>query len=154
MPFKDEYANNFEELLRLFSGNLSFGVPIGSDGASETGPVAGHIRGAWVEKTLTAATGSTTFTHGLNIPVIAVTGAGDTANRLNVRWFLVGAEYGDRTGTNAAPAAPGGFSVNLLKMSDATVTPDEVDLRYAVNGFIPSATNPLYLSLYFIPAVR
>lgn len=146
----EEWRYSLEELLRLLSGNLSFGVPLDENDRQ----LAGNIRGAWVEKTLTAATGSTTFTHNLGIPVSAVTGAGDTANRLNVRWFVVGAEYGDRTGTNVAPSAPGGFSVNLLKMSDGTVTADAVDLRYAVNGFIPSATAPLYLSVYFIPAVR
>lgn len=143
-----------EELQRALTAQLSFGTPIEVQGTTETGQRVGNMRGSWVEATITAPTGTLTCTHNLGIPVTQVTGAGDTANRLNVRWFIVGAEFGDRTGTNAAPAAPGGFSVNLLKMSDGTVTSNAVDLLYSVNGFIPSATQPLYLSLFFIPAVR
>ena len=152
---KDDWHSKLEEIRTHLAGQLSLGAPIEMQGTTETTTQrSGNIRGSWVELTLTAATGTATCTHNLNIPITSVTGAGDTANRLNVRWFIVGAEYGDRTGTNAAPVAPGGFSVTLLKMSDATVTADAVDLLYAVNGFIPSATQPLYLSLFFIPAVR
>ena len=151
----DDWHSRLEELRLALTGQLSFGAPTEMQGTTETSVQRiGNMRGSWVELTLTAPTGTATCTHNLGIPITSVTGAGDTANRLNVRWFIVGMEFGDRTGTNAAPAAPGGFSVNLVKMSDATVTTNAVDLLYAVNGFIPSATEPLYLSLFFIPAVR
>lgn len=144
-----------DEILGWLTAGLSFGVPIDmrNDG-TVGGQTVRHMKGSWVSLTLTATTGSVTCTHNLDIPTTSVTGAGGTANLPNVRWLLFGLEYGDRTGTNAAPAAPGAFTVNFLKMVNATVTRDAIDLRYAVSGFVPSATAPLSVTLYFVPAVR
>lgn len=147
--------DRFEELYRRLTAQISFGVPINVDSlGNEVGQKVSEVRGSWVELTLTAASGTTTVTHNLNIPITTVTGAGSTANRLNVRWFEVGMEFGDRTGANAQPAAPGGFTVQFMHMGSSAVTPDAVTLQYAVSGFLPSATAPLYVSLFVIPAVR
>lgn len=144
-----------EYLYRLFSTQLSFGVPIDIDpDGTEVGQRVGNIRGAWVELSLTAATGTVTVTHNLDIPITTLTGAGSTANRLNVRWFVVGMEFGSRTGAVAQPAAPGAFTVNFLHMLSSAVTTTSLSLNYSTTGFIPTATTPLFVSLFVVPATR
>lgn len=145
-----------EHIYRLLGAQLSFGVPIDLDSAgTEAGQRTSNIRGAWVELSLTAATGTVTVNHNLNIPPTALTGATSTANRLNVRWFVVGAEFGSRTGAVAQPAAPAGvFTVDFLHMLSSAVTADAITLQYSVSGFVPAATTPLFVSLFVIPAIR
>lgn len=152
---QEYFQDRLEEVFRRLTAQISFGVPVDVDtDGNASGQKSSEMRGTWVTLTLTAATGTATCTHNLNIPVTSIVGGADTANLPNVRWLQFGYEYGDRTGTNAAPAAPAGFSITLLKMSDATVTADAIDLLYEVVGFTPSATEPLSVTLYFIPAVR
>ena len=144
-----------EYLYRQFSTQLSFGVPIDIDpNGTEVSQRVGNIRGAWVELSLTAATGTVTVTHNLDIPITTLTGAGSTANRLNVRWFVVGMEFGSRTGAVVQPAAPGVFTVNFLHMLSSAVTTTSLSLNYATTGFIPTATTPLFVSLFVVPATR
>lgn len=145
-----------EEIYRLLTAQLTFGAPIDVDTTgAEVGQAIGHIRGAWVELSLTAATGTITVTHNLNIPQTALVGATSTANRLNVRWFVVGTEFGSRTGAVAQPAAPVGvFTIDFLHMLSSAVTADAVVLNYSVAGFVPAATTPLWVSLFVVPAVR
>lgn len=144
-----------EELYSQLSAQISFGVPVDVDTtATESGQHVSQIRGAWVELSLTATTGTATVTHNLSIPVSTVTGAGSTANRLNVRWFVVGTEFGSRTGAVAQPAAPAAFTIDFMHILSSAVTADAVSLLYSVTGFVPTATTPLFVSLYVIPAVR
>ena len=145
-----------EELRRELTAYLYFGTPIDVDQAgTEIGQRTGNVRGAWVELSLTAATGTVTVTHNLGIPITTVVGATSTANRLNVRWFVVGLEFGSRTGAVAQPAAPAGaHTFNLLHMLSSAVTTNAVTLQYSTSGFTPTATEPLFVSLFVIPAVR
>lgn len=145
-----------EALERLLAAQLSFGVPIdlNSSGA-EVGQKLGNIRGAWVEVTLTAAVGTCAVAHNLNIPVSTVVGATSTANRLNVRWFVVGLEFGSRTGAVAQPAAPAAVhGTNFIHMLSSAVTADSFTLQFSANGFVPTATTPLFVSFFVIPATR
>lgn len=145
----------FEYVYRLLSTQLSFGVPVDVDTTgTEVGQRVGNMRGAWVELSLTAATGTVTVTHNLDIPITTLTGAGSTANRLNVRWFVVGAEFGSRTGAVAQPAAPAAFTVDFLHMLSSAVTTTSLVLNYSTTGFVPTATTPLFVSLFVVPAVR
>lgn len=145
----------FEELYRRLSAQVSFGVPVDINSlGTETGQTTANVRGTWVELTLASFSGTVAVTHNLSIPSTPLIGGVSTANRLNVRWFIVGLEYGSRTGAVAQPAAPGGFSLELLHMLSSAVTADSLTLQYSVTGFIPSATTPLYASLFVIPASR
>ena len=145
-----------EEFLRRLTAQVSFGVPIDVNNAgTEVGQHVSEMRGSWVEISIISATGTVTCTHNLNIPISTVTGAGSTANRLNVRWLKFGYEFGSRTGAVAQPAAPAGaFTIEFLHMLSSAVTADAITLNYSVVGFTPTATTPLFVSLFFIPAVR
>lgn len=146
----------FEEVYRNLSAELRFGSPLDVDSTgTEVGQHIGNVRGAWVELTLTAATGTVTVAHNLNIPSSPVVGGTSTANRLNVRWFVVGTEFGSRTGAVAQPAAPvGAHTFNLLHMLSSAVNADDLTLQYSTSGFTPTATTPLFVSLFVIPATR
>ena len=138
--------------LRLAWG-ISFGIPIDIDSlGNQTTQHVSEVRGSWVTVSLTNFSGNVTLTHNLNIPVSTVTGGGGTANLPNCRWFTFGMEYGDRTGATAAPAAPGGFTVNFMKMVNGTVTPDAITLAYSVTGFVPDATHPLSVTFFVVAA--
>jgi hypothetical protein len=147
-------AVTLNDLLTLLTWQIGFGAPIDLDPTgAQAGQHISQIRGSWVTVSLTAATGTVTLTHNLNIPPTSVTGGGGTANLPNIRAIPMWKVYGDRTGATAAPAAPGGFEVDFLQMVNGTVTADAIDLLYSVNGFTPDATHPLQVTFFVLPAV-
>ena len=137
------------ELRRLVNGKLGLGFP---DEALTNGqPDNLHV--SWVRVVLDGAGDlgvATTITHNLNLPATVVA----TGNRPNVCWFPARWLYGDLTGANAAPAAPGanpGLTV-LFKMGD-TVTANAIQLRFYSN-LVPTATEPISFDLLITPAVQ
>lgn len=146
------YLSLYDLELRLNWG-IGFGIPIDIDNnGAAAGQHVAEIRGSWVTVSITGTTGTVVLNHNLNIPPTSVTGAGGTANLPNCRWFLVGLEFGDRTGATAPPAAPAAHTVSFLKMSNGTVTADAITLQYAVAGFAPDATHPLTVTFFVVAA--
>src|SRR5258706_6888158 len=106
----DKTSLRIESLLRNLAVGINFGTPIDvRDDGLVVGQRTGNLAGSWVTLTLTAATGNVAVTHNLDLPAIQQVGGAATANLPNVRWLVFGIEYGDRSGTNAAPAAPAAF---------------------------------------------
>lgn len=133
------------------NGRISFGHPDTSLTDSSNGRLL-NIEGSWVILTLTDAAGVKTCTHNLGVPSTTV--GANSAKPANVRWMICGIEYGDKTGASAAPADPGGFAVDLIRMTNGTISADAINIRYSVTGFVPSATEPVTVSLFFVKAVN
>ena len=133
------------------NGRIAFGHPETTATDTSNGRLL-NIEGSWVVMTLTAATGVYTCTHNLNIPTTTI--GANSAKPANVRWLMMGAEYGIKDGTSAAPADPGAFTVQLIRMINGTITADSINIRYSVSGFTPSATEPVTVTLFFTKALN
>lgn len=144
-------------LASIINGGISIGYP--DDGSSSATPLIDNITGAWASASLTNANqlGSgagapVTFTHNLDLPLVAV--AGRAYNCPNVRWPLVNFTHGDRTGTNAGPAATANQAHNSVHfLVGDTVSANAIALRVH-SGLTPTATDPLLVEIFFTPAVR
>lgn len=140
----------------ILNKEVSAGYP-----EDETGvPVSQNIRGGWARAVLTNANqlangagAPVVFTHNLNLPLVLVTGR--AYNHFNVYPVVVRAIYGDRSGTNAAPAAPAaaaGPTSLLLLLGDA-VTANTVAVR-VYSGLTIGATTPLTLDVFWAPCLK
>lgn len=133
---------------RILDNEVAFGMP--DDGTGKR--VLQNVKGSWATVDGITAAGVVTFTHRLNVPVLVV--AGRAYNHPNVVPALVRITYGDKTGVNAAPAAPaGGLNTSVFFRYGDSVTVDAIELRVAT-GLALAAATPLNVDIFFIPVVK
>lgn len=145
-------SNRMDGLVRPLNNRLQqidTELDIGNPGFGSIPQVKGNLAGDWASAVLTSGS-LATFTHNLNLPVVPV--PGQAYNQCNVTW-LYRVIYGDRTGANAAPAAPAAnvHATLFFRLGDA-VTANSIELRVAT-GLTLSATTPLHIDCRFFPAV-
>lgn len=141
------------QLQKQANQEIEFGYP--DDGAGTA--AVQNIVGAWSSKLITGGLGGAfTFTHNLGTAAqktLLTVVPGRAYNYANVRWAIVNFTHGDRTGTQAGPAAAANAAHNSVHflLGDA-VTLDAIDLRVHSNLTV-NANNPLLVEIFFIPVV-
>lgn len=141
-------VNWLEGVSLQLNQEVDMGVP---DDGSGT-PSRGNIRGQWVKVTVTSGLGGAfTFTHNFNLPLVVVPGR--AYNHPNIFWSCMRVVYGDRTGTNGAPAAGGATAhTSVYFRYGDTVTANAIDLRVQ-SDLTAGATTPIEVALYIHPGV-
>lgn len=144
-------AQALTELQRVVDRLIEFGNPNdpkGSDTLAGGGSPTTHngelmnIRGSWVELRFEALDTALTANHNLNIPVYN--------SEVNVRWIVMGKRHDD-----VGAGGSGRESADVRFIDTDSFDENTIELRaFAAGGLTVDATNPLRVSLFFIPAVR
>lgn len=157
---KNQIAQALNEILAKLDGGVTFGHP--QDPTSDTSTtlaggsstahngVLENVNGSWVEivvdagGTYTALGSPVTCYHNLNLEVVA-------SGSPNVRWFVCGWSH---DGTDGGSNNLAGATVAVGFKEGDTVAANSIQLRVGATGFTVGDSNPLTVTLFFIPAVR
>lgn len=143
----------FRSVVEVVNGNIEFGNPqdptdptsttlAGSAAGAHPGTVS-NILGSWVELDIDgtpALNAAVVCTHNLGVPL-------DPSLEPNVRWLLFGWRH---NGTGAGTGSP----VSVGFTTGDPITEDAISLRVFAATRTVDVTNPLRLTLFFVPAQR